>query len=375
MGSVQTVALSGFDRDDESKLRAWFDQVNTELGSPFALVKDPGADVLIIDIDSIYGQMDWLRTQGTDRIVVVHTSGTGADARYRLPRPLQIEDIREVLGALRGNSPPIAPQVDVAVRPAPKTEPKPVAPAAAAPVAPPVTAAAPVVETKPDKVEPQRSEPAVQPAPSATPSDAPTLSPTPEPEVAEGPILLVDFLRGGALGGPVAYAMDDGQRLVLDPSSETYFGVNALKPLLQVLTRTVTEDDLVRLEGVQWERLLQADPTRHPWSRLLWLAALHAGQGSVIGFGPEQIFKLNRWPQIEREFPRHFRIATALMRQAGTVEAIAAQSGAPGSEVADLINAYLLTGHIEAENVDAQRLSGVRLALWGRLRRVAQQSV
>ena len=363
MGSVQTVALSGFDRDDESKLRAWFDQVNKEMGDPFALVKDPGADVLIIDIDSIYGQMDWLRTQGTDRIVIVHTSGTGADARYRLPRPMQIEGIREVLGALLGVSPPIAPQVDVAVRPGPKTEPTP-----AAPAAPPITAAAPIVEEKPGKVEPQRSEPVVQPVTSATSSDTPALSPTPELDTAEHPTLLVDFLHGGALSGPVAYAMDDGQRLILDPSSETYFGVNALKPLLQVLTRTVTETDLVRQEGAQWERVRQADPVRHPWSRLLWLAALHAGQGSVIGFGPEQVFKQTRWPQIEREFPRHFRIATALMRQAGTVEAIAGQSGAPGSEVADLINAYLLTGHVEAEGVDAQRLTSARKALWARLR-------
>jgi len=364
MGSVQSVALSGFNRDDETVLRAWFEQVNRALGGPFALTSDLNADVLIIDIDSIYGQMDWLRAQGTGRCVVAHTSGAGTDAQYRLARPLSASGVEEVMRQLLGRVEPTSIVED------------------AASVSSPLSTASPQTPP-PERIE-GAEKPIVRTAVKASPPSVDSVIATPsEPEplldrtvalpdasreVGTQPVLLVDYLQTGALDAAVAYPLQDGQRLILDPAKQTYIGGSALKSLLPTLTQAISTGHFARMEKSQLERLRKEDPAEHSWMRLLWLAALHAGQGHVIGFGPEQTFKLVRWPQIEREFPRHFRIATAMMRQAGTVEMIATQSGSPANEVADLINAYLVTGHVEAEGADKQRLEDVRAALWGRLR-------
>jgi len=58
---------------------------------------------------------------------------------------------------------------------------------------------------------------------------------------------------------------------------------------------------------------------------------------------------LTRWPQVEREFPKHFRIATSMMRGTGTIEEIAAQSTAGAADVVDFVNAYHALGYIECE--------------------------
>lgn len=365
MGSVQTVALSGFNRDDETTLRTWFDQVNKELGEPFALIKDLNADVLIIDIDSIYGQMDWLRAQSTGRCIVAHTSGAGTDARYRLPRPLSASGVEEVMRQLLRRVEPTC----IAANGASQSSPLPATPTQTPP---------------PERVESAEKSVAHAVVKEDTPPSTDSVTATQslsEPkqdrtvaisdasqDAATQPVLLVDYLQTGALDAAVAYPLQDGQRLILDPASQTYIAGPTLKSLLSTLTQAISSENLARVEKSQLERLRKDDPAEHSWMRLLWLAALHAGKGDVIGFGPEQTFKLVRWPQIEREFPRHFRIATAMMRQAGTVEMIATQSGSPANEVADLINAYLVTGHVEAEGADKQRLEDVRAALWGRLR-------
>ena len=83
----------------------------------------------------------------------------------------------------------------------------------------------------------------------------------------------------------------------------------------------------------------------HPHARLTWLAHLTRGAGQLApGLDPDGRYRLARWPQSEREFPKHFRIATVMLKQAAPVEDIAAQSGAPACDVADFINAYHALG-------------------------------
>ncbi|HIY71561.1 MAG TPA: hypothetical protein H9827_08840, partial [Candidatus Luteimonas excrementigallinarum] len=52
-------------------------------------------------------------------------------------------------------------------------------------------------------------------------------------------------------------------------------------------------------------------------------------------------------PQTEREFARHFRIATAMMKGPATLAEIVEASGAEPGEAADFINANLATGFAE----------------------------
>jgi hypothetical protein len=63
------------------------------------------------------------------------------------------------------------------------------------------------------------------------------------------------------------------------------------------------------------------------------------------GIDPNSLFKLNKWPQTEREFPKHFRIATVMMKGPAKLTDIAEQSGVPLAEVTDFVNASLATGY------------------------------
>ena len=74
------------------------------------------------------------------------------------------------------------------------------------------------------------------------------------------------------------------------------------------------------------------------------------GNGQLLpGYSPAKKFMLTKWPQIEREFPKHFRLATVMMKGPALVKDIAELSGVSAAEVIDFINAGLLTGAVVAE--------------------------
>jgi hypothetical protein len=62
---------------------------------------------------------------------------------------------------------------------------------------------------------------------------------------------------------------------------------------------------------------------------------------------PQAAYRLARWPQIEREFPQHFRIAKAMLKCAGTPPDTAAAAGTAVEDVIAFIRAYGITGHVE----------------------------
>src|SRR6185503_13044951 len=91
-----------------------------------------------------------------------------------------------------------------------------------------------------------------------------------------------------------------------------------------------------------------------PLSRLIWLYTLLNSHGHLLaGLDINARYKLTRWPQIEREFPKHFRIATVMMKGPATLTDVADQSGATLSDVVDFVNAYSVIGVAEAETVAA----------------------
>ena len=86
-----------------------------------------------------------------------------------------------------------------------------------------------------------------------------------------------------------------------------------------------------------------------PLARLQWYGGLLAGKGKLLpGFDPTAQYQLRKWPQTEREFPKHFRIATAMMKGPATLDEIATASGVPLEDVVDFVNANLATGFAEA---------------------------
>ena len=67
-----------------------------------------------------------------------------------------------------------------------------------------------------------------------------------------------------------------------------------------------------------------------PLGRLQWFGGLLAGKGELLpDFDAAGRYRLTKWPQTEREFPKHFRIATAMMKGPATLDEVAAASGVP----------------------------------------------
>ena len=165
---------------------------------------------------------------------------------------------------------------------------------------------------------------------------------------ATGPkaLKLLDFLKPGALGGPVKIQLNDAPLLVIDPDRQIYLGSNSLKPYIVYGSATLTEADFVAIDEEEFQQLDKQLGGSHPLPRLAWLAGLVGGNGHLLpAYNPNSLFKLSKWPQTEREFPKHFRIATVMMKGPAKLTDIAEQAGATLSDVTDFVNANLISGH------------------------------
>ena len=116
----------------------------------------------------------------------------------------------------------------------------------------------------------------------------------------------------------------------------------------------------------------KAELGEQPLGRLQWLAGLGASHGQLLPelAGAER-FKLSKYPTTEREFPKHIRIATTMLKQPATPAEIAEGSGQPVEDVIDFINACAAIDLIEAEfpATAGSEPEVARGGLLGRLRR------
>jgi hypothetical protein len=313
---TRRLALQGASEDDAALLRGLLEQAASSLNSAWRLHADADADLLIIDIDTVYGHMDWLRAQSMARPVIMFTEHPQAsESGPVLHKPLTVGNLIEVLDSISANVPD-RPEL------APIPE-----PAAVAPIA----KRAPAAKT------------ATTPAP---PAPEPTPMPAPEPPRERR---LSDWLAGGALSAPVSLRDFGAPELVLDPGARTFHADGSLRSLAGYCTRTITPDDWQPLDTAGLAKIQAAGKTQ-PYARLLWLChALGSNGHPAPGMDINAKYKLSRWPQIEREFPKHFRIATVMMKQPATLTEVAEQSGATLPDVIDFTNAYNAIGYIETE--------------------------
>ena len=356
--TTHSICFAGLSREEEAEITARFKQANASTGNRWLLTPETEAGVLVIDMDSMYGQMSLMKAIGSGKTLVALTAGGRADTDYVLQRPVTAESIAELFKQIEAGmpAPAAAPRAEPAPTPVetPQPAPAPVTPAAAAPKpapAEPAPVAAPTTAEQPAVAARTTSE---QPAFVAPPA---------EPRLA-------DYLRPGALAGPVRLQMAGAPDLVLDPSSQTYLSGQALKPLLPYCTKVIREADLVPVPAAELPALAASLGGSQPLARLAWLCALGGGNGALApGFGPNEKYKLLRWPQTEREFPKHFRIATVMMKGPALLTEIAEQSGVPLAEVIDYVNACLATGVAEPESGPPPATDAGKGGLLGRFRR------
>lgn len=325
--------FTGMEPDEREQLHALFAAANASTGQQFQLSDERNADVLVVDIDSIYGQMTWLRARQNEHTVIPLSAGSRSEPGLSLARPVTEASLTELMRALLAAAPASKQQAAVTTTPAPAPAPATPTPAAT-------------------RVEPVAI--AAQPEQIAPPPRVPRLG---------------DYLAPGALTQPVRIVRDGAEPLVLDPETRVYFGPSSLKALLPFCQGDMLRDELQPLDAAAFAEVVKKGGAQ-PMARLRWLFALVSGEGKLAeGYAMDERFSLSKWPQIEREFPKHFRIATTMMKGPATIAEIAEQSTAPVAEVIDFVNANLASGFAQVERVpEPEPEQAAKSGLFDRLR-------
>ena len=332
-----TLGTTGMDSKTKAEVQAAFKAANSETGNLWTLVEGDEADYVVIDMDSLYGPMSWLRLHAAGRKVIGLTSVDRNQTDHRLPRPISADDFTVLLSEIAVDAP-----VEAAAKAA----------AAAAPVAP----AAPKEEPEGPKAEAAPPQPIEEPESEPAPIPVPEPEPVPEPIREPEPVFqlppdrgLAQWLVAGGLERRVRLQRGDAPAILIDPRAKVWHGPATLKPLLAYFDGVLQLEDFATPDATAWESEAAAIGAAQPLSRLQWLGGLLAGHGALLpGLDPHGKYRLLKWPQTEREYPKHFRIATAMMKGPATVAEVAEASGVAKEDVADFVNANLATGYAES---------------------------
>lgn len=348
---LPTFGLTGMDAATEIALKSAFAEASMRLGGRWPLVSEQDASHVVVDMDSMYGPMSWLRLHGAGKVVIGLTSAARAQTDFRLGKPFDVDAVAELLqqiAPVEGASPHGLTPAPTPGDQLPEELTRPANEEAAAPDQRPSAAVSATLETPAaPPAKPVEAPSAAPPAPSATaPSvEAPPPASQPAPRTHER--TLIEWLAPGQLKGRVRLQRG-GTSMLIDPDRNEYFGPATLKPLVSHVEAVLQAGDFATVEPSAWNSESTMYGAAQPLSRLLWFCALQAGKGQLMpGFDPAVRYRLLKWPQTEREFPKHFRIATAMMKGPATPAEIAAACGVAVSEVADFINANLATGYAE----------------------------
>ncbi len=320
-----TMCFSGFSRDEIAQIQQQFDQANGETGNRWVQASEAEARVLVIDMDSMYGHMTWLKARDSGKTTVGLTAGDRSETDLLLKRPTSVASLKNLLARLEAHT-PIAVTVAIPAAAAPAGEP-----------APPQAA--------PEPQEPARANPSADYIAAVTTGQMAAM----QPVVAHEP-RVSDYMAGSFLRGTARLHVAGAPVLAFDPATQTYAGSATLKPLLPYINAVIRESDFEAIDQAEFERIMAGAGGAQPYMRLLWLSGLTVGNGHLLpGYSPARKFVLTKWPQIEREYPKHFRLATVMMKGPAFVREIAEASGVTESEVIDFVNAGLLTGSVVLE--------------------------
>lgn len=395
-----TLGLTGMDPATESALQTAFKVANAQLGGHWNLVPEQQADFVVVDMDSMYGPMSWLRLHASGKSVIALTAAQRTQADYLLVHPFSAESISALLGEIAAQTgqaiakpAPAAAPTQVEIPKQPRTDPtaalpdvvvelletdlaqakaaaQQAAPATPVPAAPAPVAAAPAsAPATAPAATPAAESAQAAPAPAAPPAAA-ALAPTAPavPSITARGDGLLDWLVAGRLRGQLRVGSGE-ERLLIDADQRKYHGPALLKPLAGLFDRGFAPSEFEVLPAAQWEAAAAQLGAAMPLARLVWFGNLLAGHGRLApGYDPQRRYRMTKWPQTEREYPKHFRIATVMMKAPATVAEIAEASGVTEAEVADFINANLATGFAEAEGDPTPAEPAKSGGLFGRLR-------
>lgn len=303
---VSSISVAATDRDILRRLVA---QLPAAGGARWIWSDDGDAEVLIIDVDTVSGHMDWLRARAAGYAIIAMTSHGGGSHASVLRRPLDAQGLAQALAA--------------------------------------VDSALPASGAKPAVLD---ADSGAAPACSTASSVAAIA------DAALAPSLL-DILDGSLLTECARLVRADLPSLTLDLANASWFGPSSLRAIESYCSGGIARREWERVSPAVMEGL-RASGAAQPLSRLAWFVTLVNSGGRLR---PElatgQRLSLARWPQIEREFPHHFRVATTLMKQPFALDDLVAACGVPRTEVIDFVNAYHRIGVIAVEATAAQSVA------------------
>lgn len=294
--TTHTLCLIGADDSLHARIATLLGEQAQRLRSRWRTTERAAADLLLVDAESVYGHMDWLREKANGRLVAACAEQVEAyQGELCLPKPVLAADLVALLNRAGAQL-------------------------AAAGVAP---------------AEHVAAETIAAPAPPA---------PIPPPAA----ISLLDLLDGpAAVHQRTRLAADGRPTVLLDPAARSWYAEGGLKSLGAWCSPALAPDDIRTLSASEFTAA-SAELSAQPYARLIWLGHLLRSGGRLDArLDPTARYKLAAWPQSEREFPKHFRIATAMLREAATLEEIAGHSSATPADVADFVNAYHAVGYVE----------------------------
>lgn len=350
---THTIHVVGAPADVGARITALLDELRTRFDARWRIADYASAELLLIHTDSVYGHMDWLKAEGNGRLVAALTSTPDAYT-FGLSAPVAPAELIAMLNRVGAH---------LAGEPLPAKAPAAKAAAGEAP-----TATAPVTASR-----------TTESAPARAPAPAPAI---PTPAMAHAQVLdntsgasLLDLINGKTpMYGRLHLQASGLPELFIDTHDQTWHSAASLKGLTPWCTRAFAHGDVQVIGETDYARHT-ATLASQPLARLKWLAHLVRSDGELeAGLDAKARYKLSRWPQSEREFPKHFRIATVMLKQACTVDEIAAQGGASTADVANFINAYNALGYIEREDNPASPGDSRGGGLFGRAKKATAAS-
>jgi hypothetical protein len=359
---LHTICVAGATAEVSARITTLLDEQRTKLEARWRPGDFNTADLLLVEADSVYGHMDWLKAQGNGRLVAALT---GTPDAYDRDFSLRLPIVAAELIALLNRASAQINGLSAAAAPAP-------AAAAPSPVAP---TARPAAEPAPRAAVAPRTP--IAPPPLLKPAAPVVSAPAPVATTNEAlrPMQLAQFLGPNPpLIGRLRLQSGSLPDLFINTHDQSWHSAGNLKNIAPWCTRSLSHLDVQMVSENEYTGYTSALPAQ-PGARLKWLVHLSNSDGQLEnGLDPKARYKLSRWPQSERDFPKHFRIATVMLKQASTLEEIAAQGGATVADVANFINAYNALGYIESDEAARAQTDSRGGGLFGRAKKTSAMS-
>lgn len=341
-----SVFFTGMASSNAEQLIRLFQIANKRAGNYWTLAESAeNAQILVVDVDTVSGHMTSLRPLHKGQILVRLSTNACKENMHALQRPVTPTAIHRVLQKIGDTLSNIAVSPEGQAIPTDHVE-------------------------APEIISPRQPEAGHQGRETWNASSPSMwyLHPVQDQSLHSRGVRLIDRLKSCDLDqGSYVLKLAGLPPLFFEPAKNRFICTGALKSYLPHTQALLGPDSIQSIPAEEFQAQL-AEGCEQPLERLLWLAALGASMGRAPqGCNAETRYRLTRWPQIERDFPRHFRIAATMIKSAGNVSEIAARSGATPSEIHEFIAAYHNSGHIRIKTPSTSFWSSPQKALLGLL--------